>query len=309
MGEAVGRNHIVLAVLDRDAGAVAVEVVRVDARREAVAAPHAVFAPPQAVAGDGVAAEGRLDAVGGGVADVVAGKDVVVGAAAAGVHRGLAGPEEHAVAAVGERVVGDDVAAALLVDQQSRRVLAARVHAVAVAADVVVHAIVEDGVVAGSIQADPQAGIEREIVVPNREPATADQQQCVHALHHRVLAHLSARDIRQVDRGAEPQPFVVIVVVKRQPVDETLVLHETEEPGLPVVAQVVADQGQIVRAAGQDPDFISSHSRVEYPDVPSAGDDDRRIAGQIGIRLRCHSLQRRAAKIDRDTVALHRDRA
>src|SRR5439155_8543776 len=146
--EAVSRNHIVLAVLDRDPGAVAAEVVRGDTGLEAVAAPHAIFAPPQAVAGDGVAAERRLDAVGGGVADVVAGEDVVVGAAAAGVHRGLTGPQEDAVAAVGEGVVGDDVAAALLIDQQSRRVLAARVHAVAVAADVVVDAIAEEGVVA-----------------------------------------------------------------------------------------------------------------------------------------------------------------
>src|ERR1051326_1460656 len=61
--EAIARDDVVLAVLDRDAGPVQSKVVVTDLGVLAVAAPPAVLIPPRPIRDDPVAAERRLDAV------------------------------------------------------------------------------------------------------------------------------------------------------------------------------------------------------------------------------------------------------
>src|SRR5262249_34571846 len=150
-----GADRVVLPVLDGDRGGVVAEGVADDLRVVAVAAPNAVPALQEEVVDEVVAAEGGLDAVGGGVAEVVAIEQVVVAAAFAGIHRRLAGPKEEAVAAVGHGVVGEDVSVGLLIDQDAGGVLASVVDAVAEASDAPVDLVVHDDVVGALVHAEP----------------------------------------------------------------------------------------------------------------------------------------------------------
>src|SRR6267142_2125009 len=76
--EAVADDRVVLPVFDRDAGAVAVEIVLPNLGLVTVAGPDAVLAAPHLVRDDPVAREGRFDAVGGRVTHVIAEEQVVV---------------------------------------------------------------------------------------------------------------------------------------------------------------------------------------------------------------------------------------
>src|SRR5206468_3218007 len=78
--EHVLSNRVVLTVLDRDPGAVAAKVILPDVGVVAVATPHTVLTAPRLVRDDRVTRERGLDPVGGRVADVVAQKQIVVGA-------------------------------------------------------------------------------------------------------------------------------------------------------------------------------------------------------------------------------------
>ena len=108
--ELVARDHVILAVLDRHARAVAVEIVPQDFRLVAIASPHTVLTPPRTIGDDLVAAERGLHAVRGRVADIVPVQEIVVRPARAGVHRRLSRPQEDPVAAVRHRVERDHVA-------------------------------------------------------------------------------------------------------------------------------------------------------------------------------------------------------
>src|SRR5438876_5989069 len=151
--EPVAHDRIVLTVFDRHTGAIAPEIVAANLGLVAISGPHAVLTPPRAIRDDPVSAERRLDAIRGRIADVVAVEEIVVRAARPGVHRRLARPEKNPAPAMRHGIVGDEVARALLEQQQIGRVLAAGVVAMAVAADVVVEPVVDDRVVRGPVQA------------------------------------------------------------------------------------------------------------------------------------------------------------
>src|SRR6266576_2145763 len=179
----------------------------------------------------------------------------------------------------------------------------------AVAADVVVDFVMNDGVVRRAVQADAEARVEREVVVPNHHAIGSHQQQSIHAADHDVTAHLGALDVLQIDPGPEPHPFVLLVVMEGQPVDQALVLYQAEEPGLPVVAEIVVPERQLPSAAREDTDLVSMDVGLDDADVAAAVDDDGGVAGLIGIGLWIRALQRSATEIDDDVVAAHHDRS
>src|SRR5882762_1719067 len=179
----------------------------------------------------------------------------------------------------------------------------------AVAADVVVDFVMNDRVVRRAVQADAEARVEREVVVPNHHATGSHQQQSIHAADHDVTAHLGALDVLQIDRGSKPQPFVLLVVMEGQPVDQALVLYQAEEPRLPVVAEIVVPERQLPSAAREDTDLVSMDRGLDDADVAAAVDDDGGVAGLIGIGLGIRALQRSATEIDGDVVAAHNDRS
>ena len=156
-------------MLDGDPGHVVLEPVVSDLRGVAVATPDPVLGPFNQIADEPIAAEGGLDPVGGRKAEIVAEDEIVVGPALPRVHSRLTGPEEQPVPGVGHRIVGDDVAGALLIEQQRRRVLAPVVNPVAIPANGVVDPVVHDPVVGGAVESDPEPGEVGKIVVPDLE--------------------------------------------------------------------------------------------------------------------------------------------
>ena len=136
-----------------------------------------------AILRDGVIeAEGQLDAVGDSVGAVVGEEHVAIVAAppvpiecfisdTSGsrwrrfTQRLSTSECEDAVAAVGDRVLDDDVVAALLEHEQAGRVLPAVVHAVAVAAHTEIEGISRDDVPATAPHGETPSGKERAIVV------------------------------------------------------------------------------------------------------------------------------------------------
>ena len=267
--------RVLLAVLDRDAITIVREAVGDDARVKTVPAPQSVVVPLGDVRDERVAAERGLHPVGRRETEIVRVEHVVVRAALAGVHGVVAGPEKEPVAAVRRRIERDDVVVALLVHQDARRVLASTVEAVAVAAHVEVDDVADDRVVARAVQPDAEPGVEREVVVPDRHVIDAIHQQRVHALRDRVPRDEPAAHVVQVDRGAEAQPLVRFVVVKREPVDEALVLDEAEEPGLPVVAEIGIADLDVASAAHEDAHFEAANACPDDADVPSSVDANR----------------------------------
>src|SRR6267378_7856903 len=96
-------------------------------------------------------------------------------------------------------------------------------------------------------------------------------------------------------------------MMKGQPISQTLVLDQTEEARLPVVAEIVIAQCKLLRAARQDRDLVSMDTGFVDADVAAAVDHDGGVARLIWISPGVGSLQRRATKIDRDVVASHDD--
>ena len=113
-----------------------------------------------------------------------------------------------------QRVERHHVARALLEQQQIGRVLAARINAMAVAADVIVELIVNDRVVRGAIEPDAEPGVEREGVVADHRPVRAYEQQSVHTTQDGVPAHHRAFHVLQIEGGAKPEPFILFVVME-----------------------------------------------------------------------------------------------
>src|SRR5205807_7349500 len=132
--------------------------------------------------------------------------------------------------------------------------------------------------------------------------------QSIHATYRDVAAHLRACDILQVDRGSKPQPFIFFVVMKREPVGQTLVFDQTEQPGFPVVAEIVVPQRELPSPARQNADLVSVDVGFDNADMAAAVDHDGGVAGLIGISLRIDSLESYAAEVDGDVVAPHDDR-
>ena len=294
-------------MLDRDADPVPRQVVADDLCLVAVPAPHAVFVPVGTVGHEGVPRERRLDPVGRGEAEVVPVEEVVVGAAGAAVHRALTRPQEYAVAAVGDGVVGDDVPRALLVHQQPGRILAATVEAVAVAPHVEVNAVVHDPVAARAVERDARARVEREVVVRDREAVAAHQHQPVGALHRPAAVHLAAAHVCQVERAAPAQPLVMLVVMVRLPVHQALVLDQAEEAWLPGVTDVVVNEVEVARAARQDADAVAADPGVEDAHVAPALDADRNPLRPVGIGFACQALEFRPGEVHRHIVTADGD--
>ena len=126
-----------------------------------------MIAALNAIGQEVIATEGGFHAVGGCETEIVRIKQIVVHPAHASVHGGLSSPDEQTVAAVRDRIERYHIAQTLLKHQEAGRILSSAIEAVTVATHVVVHAIADNGIGAGAIHADPQSGIEREVVVAN----------------------------------------------------------------------------------------------------------------------------------------------
>ncbi len=157
---------ILLSVLDRNADPVRDELVPGNDRLPAVSTPEPVIRAFDAIGDELIATERGLHAVGGGEAEIVAEKQVVVRAARPGVHRRLSRPQKEPVATMGRGVIRNNVAGALRIDEQSGRVLPAAIEAVAVPSNVVVDVVMQNAIAIGAIQSDADAGVERNGVVP-----------------------------------------------------------------------------------------------------------------------------------------------
>src|SRR6266513_3921 len=96
-------------------------------------------------------------------------------------------------------------------------------------------------------------------------------------------------------------------MMKGQPINQTLVLDQTEEARLPIGTEIVVAQCELLRAPRQDPDLVSTDAGFGDADVAAAVDHDGGVARLIGIRPGIGSLQGSALKIDGDVVAAHDD--
>ena len=301
----VARDRVVLPMLDGDRHTVAGEAVAGDLALVAVAAPDAMIVPLDDVGHEPIATECRLDPVGRREREVIGEEEVVVRTARTGVHGALPCPEEEPVAAVRDRVPSDHVVAALLVHEESRRVLAATVPTMRIAAHVVVHAIANHDVPARAVHPDAESGVEREDVVAHRHALGPRHQQRVHALFGAIAPDLAAGHALEVDRRAEPHPLALLVLVVREPVDETLVPHEREEPRLPVVREVVLREHEMPRATREYRDMIPADRRTPDRDVTPAVDTHRDALPLVGRSIDCRALEPHATHVDGDPCTAH----
>src|SRR5437867_9105081 len=212
--ESIRLDRVLLPMLDGDADAVRLEMVPDHARPEAVSAPQSMIASHDAILDERIAAERCLHPVRRREAVIVRVDKVVVRATFASIHRRLPGPEKEPVTAVRHRVEGDDVATALLIEENPRGILPAPVEAVTVAANVVVHLVVHDPVVARPIETDAEPGIEGEAVAPHQERLTPRHQERGHPLLRDVSADLAAVYVLQIHGGAQAKPFTVLVMME-----------------------------------------------------------------------------------------------
>ena len=233
--EPIGRDVVVLPMLDRDAHAVSREAVVHHFRLEAVPAPQPVVATLGAVAHERVAAEGGLHRVRRRETEIVAEHEIVVCAALPRIHGALAGPEEEPIATVRGGVVRNDIPRTLLEEEEICGVLTAPIDTVAVAANIVVETVVHDAVAGTAIEADAEPGVELDRVVVNPQVVAAHEHQPVHSLLGAVAANLAGVHAIEIGACAETEPLALLVVMKREPVGEALVLDQAVESRLPAV--------------------------------------------------------------------------
>src|SRR6059058_591612 len=179
------------------------------------------------------------------------------------------------------------------------------VEAFAVTADVIVDLVMHDPVVARPIEADAESGVEREIVVPHEERLASRQKQRVHALLDDVATDLTATDILQIERRAETQPLVLLVVMEREPIDQAFMLSEAVQPWLPVATQVAIENAEVARAADANGDRVTTNAGAADGDVSSAVDENRDAASVVGERTLSGADERAAGEIDGEIVPAH----
>ncbi len=305
-GEAVVADGIALTVLDADAVLIVGEIVGENDRFVAVSAPDAVPAAVEFVADNLIAAEGDFNTVRRGKRKVILVNQVVVGSARAGIHRRLAGPEEKAIAAVGGAVPGDDVVAGLLVHQNRRRVLAAVVDALAVAAHVEVQAVVHDAVAGAAVHADADGAVER-------DAAAVDHAVIAVGHHHPILpaGDFQTGDgepiaVIEIDGRAEAEPLTVFVVVVAHPVAHILLPRRALEALAVVVGKVAILERQTSRAAGEQADLVAARGEIFDGDVVAL-DDDGHAGELVGSGRVISADQRRAGEVDNEVVAANDD--
>ena len=130
----------------------------------------------------------------------------------------------------------------LFVHQDAGGVLPAEIETVAVAAHRIVECVVGDHAVGGAIHAKTHRREKRKRVVPDLQASRPRDHQAVLSLNRAVVINLGVVTLRQINSCAKLQPFVLLVVVVRHPVDETLFLDARPQALFPVVAQVVAGE-------------------------------------------------------------------
>jgi len=96
--------------------------------------------------------------------------------------------------------------------------------------------------------------------------------------------------------------------MKRQPVDQALVLDQAEQPRLPVVAHVVTREQEPTGAARENSHLVAADSGVLDPHRVAAVDHDRGVGRQVGRAIGADAFEHRAAEIDGDVVATDDDR-
>ena|SRR6266849_7698173 len=82
---------------------------------------------------------------------------------------------------------------------------------------------------------------------------------------------------------------------------------ETEEPRFPVVAYVVIEKLDSLRAAHEDGDLVAVDVCVKYADILAPFNSDCHSGGRIGIGIRVDSLQRCSPEVDGDIIAADPD--
>ncbi len=204
-------------------------------------------------------------------------------------------------------IVGDDILVALLVHQKVGCVLSTPVKPFAISTHIVVDAVVHDGVAGRPVEADAHSGVEGKGVVPDAQPVRPHEHQPIHPLRGGIAPDLASFDVTQIRTRAVPQPLVFLVVVEGEPVNQAFVLDLAVKPRLPVIAEVVVDEGKIERVAGEDTNCVAADARVDDAHVPATFDADGYSAREIGRGIRRDSLQRRTGKIEGDVVAADRN--
>ena len=216
--EQISGDGIVLSVFDGDARPAFGDEVAHDFRLVAVSAPYSVGALLDHIALYGIPGKRDFHAVGGGITEVISINQVVVAPTLAGVHSGLSGPQEQSVAGMCDGVEGDEVVAALFIEQDTCRVLSAFVEPVGVAAHVPVEEIVHDLVPAAAVHAYSESGVIVEVIVVHNSFGAARHEQCVLASGSLAALYGGTGAVFQVNSGAVTQPFVLFVLVIAQPV-------------------------------------------------------------------------------------------
>ena len=99
----------------------------------------------------------------------------------------------------------------------------------------------------------------------------------------------------------------MLVVMEGKPVDQTLMLDDTVEPGLPVATQVAVDDAEAVRTPRANGDLVAVNPCAADGDVPSAVDENGKSPRLVRQSTVGCSEQRRAGEVDRDVIAAHDD--
>ncbi len=112
--------------------------------------------------------------------------------------------------------------------------------------------------------------------------------------------------VAQVDGGAEPEPFILLVVVIAHPVGQVLLPRRAGHALAPVVGEVAAGDRELLRVAGQEGDHVPAGREVLDGDVVSL-----HLHGQASELVRLGRVvvahEGDAGEIDRDPIPPDRD--
>lgn len=191
---------------------------------------------------------------------------------------------------MGDRVVGDEVIAALFVQEDPRRILSALVKTMGVAAYIPVQTIVHQLVATAAIETNPQSGIEGKKVVVHHALIAAGHQECVLTPGDLAVSYDCARAVFQVDRGAVTQPFVLLVVVVTEPVGKILMFTDGPKSGAIIVGKIAVFNRQAFYIFCGNRDLIAPGPGVFQGDVFAFDQDGRayELVGQNAFRRAAH---------------------
>src|SRR5205807_1240028 len=144
----------------------------------------------------------------------------------------------------------EDVSIALLIDQDTCRVLAPIIDAMRIAPHAPVDLVVHDAVVARKVHAEADPAEEGEIVVPDEAVIAFHQHEAALPTMDGNALYFEPVTAPQVDAGAVPQPLVFLILVVTHPVRKVFALQRACEALLPIVGKVTCENPQSRRIIG-----------------------------------------------------------